>query len=187
MIRSTITVTALLLALASCQDQQSVDENDNSVSADVEATSSEESVSILRPDVVPPAELRLTPLELRIGFPDGGAQLSAAAVESLQEAIQSPQISQGGAIVLRGHSDAAGSDRVNLDASLERAEAVKAWLIENGVDADRISVIAFGEQNPIEPNALPDGSANDGGRAVNRRVDMTVLATLPESDTAPTG
>jgi len=48
-----------------------------------------------------------------------------------------------------------------------------------GVAQDRISVIAFGEQNPVEPNAKPDGTPNERGREANRRVDVTVALLSP--------
>lgn len=179
MIRSTITTTIMLAALAGCDAQNPVDAGNETTPPGDNATAGEaEAVSILRPDVAPPAESRLEPLELRIGFPESGAELSDDAVEALGGLLASPQIKKGGAIILRGHSDSAGNDRANLDASLNRAEAVQTWLIDNGIAADRISVIAFGEQNPAEPNALPDGSPNEAGRAANRRVDLTVL--VPE-------
>jgi OOP family OmpA-OmpF porin len=63
-----------------------------------------------------------------------------------------------------------------LRAGLERAEAVRDWLIEMGVAEDRSEVLTFGEQNPIEPNALPDGTPNEEGRAANRRVEILITA-----------
>ena len=69
-------------------------------------------------------------------------------------------MAEGGEIILRGHSDSGGSDDGNLRASQARAEAVRDWLVDNGIDSERITVIAFGEQNPAAPNALPDGSPN---------------------------
>jgi len=91
----------------------------------------------------------------------------------------------GGPIIVGGHSDAAGSDAVNLRASTARAEAVAEWLVGMGVAQDRIIVIAFGEQNPVEPNAKPDGTPNEAGREANRRVDVTVAlprSVEPDSD-----
>lgn len=121
---------------------------------------------------VAPAALR--PLETTISFADGTPDLTEAARAELATIIDSPQMDAGGAIVLRGHSDSEGSDEANLEASRLKAEAVRDFLVENGVAAERIEVIAFGEQNPIAPNALPDGSPNEEGRATNRRVEVTV-------------
>ncbi|WFL78779.1 OmpA family protein [Altererythrobacter arenosus] len=137
-------------------------------------------VSILRPDVEqPPQKADLAPLTARIGFPEGGAELSEGALAELATVRESPQVAEGGPIVLRGHSDAGGNDEANIRASQARAEAVRDWLVEMGVGEDRITIISFGEQNPVEPNALPDGSPNEAGRAANRRVDITV--SLPRA------
>ncbi len=135
-----------------------------------------EAVSILRSDIEQPAlpVAPLEPLNITVGFPDGGSKLDAAALLELQKVIISEQLELGGEVTLRGHSDAGGSDAVNERVSRARADQVKDWLIENDVAAGRITIIAFGEQNPIEPNALPDGTPNEEGRALNRRVEVLI-------------
>mgnify|MGYP003129993008 FL=1 len=145
--------------------------------------------SIFRPEFqVEPIDSLSPPesLETRIIFPDG-AELSQEARAELATVLASPQVTGGGAIVLRGHSDSGGSDDANMRASRARAEAVRDWLVENGVEASRISVIAFGEQNPAAPNALPDGSPNEEGRLANRRVEIEVYtAEQPAEVEKPT-
>lgn len=116
----------------------------------------------------------LPPLEMTLSFADGTAELTQAASADLATIVDSPQVAAGGPIVLRGHSDAGGDGEANLEASRERAEAVRDFLVESGIAEERIEVIAFGEQNPVEPNALPDGTPNEEGRAANRRVEVTV-------------
>jgi len=78
-------------------------------------------------------------------------------------------------LVVRGHSDAAGSDAANLLQSRRRAEAVRAYLVSRGVAATRIEVIALGERRPVAPNAHRDGSDDPVGRERNRRVEVEVL------------
>lgn len=140
--------------------------------------SPDEPVSILRPDVEQP-EPEQEPVQPEtlmtvIGFPEGGAELDSSAIAALRGVLKSEQMKTGGPIVLRGHSDAGGNDAVNQRASQERAEAVRDWLTDQGVDEKRISIIAFGEQNPVKPNALPDGEPNEAGRAANRRVEIEI-------------
>ena len=117
---------------------------------------------------------QLPPLETTLSFADDTSDLTEAVRAELATILGSQQVDAGGRIVLRGHSDSVGSDEENLEASLKRAEAVRDFLVENGIAEERITVIAFGEQNPISPNALPDGSPNEEGRATNRRVEVTV-------------
>ncbi|WP_340588128.1 OmpA family protein [Erythrobacter alti] len=113
------------------------------------------------------------PLALTIPFPDG-ADINARAERVLASVIRSDALEEDWPVILEGHTDSSGNDQANLRASRSRAEAVAAWLVERGVDDDRIQVIAFGEQNPAEPNALPDGSPNEPGRRANRRVELRI-------------
>lgn len=173
-------LTAIPLALLLAGALAACGERDEEPEPVVTPTSDGEPVSILRPDVeierpVDPLE----PLETTIAFAEGGSALSDEAVAALEQILDSEQFEEGGAITLRAHSDAGGSDEANMRASTARAEAVRDWLVENGTDAERITIIAFGEQNPVEPNALPDGSPNEEGRAANRRVELTI--DVPEA------
>ncbi len=165
-------VAGALLALTACNQNKDADPDPQ---AEPTPSASASPVSIIRAELEEAKELPLTPLELIIGFPDGGAELDEEARTILQTVLESPQYSKGGAIVLRGHSDTAGSDEANLRASVARAEAVRDHLIEAGASEDRVTIIAIGEQNPIEPNAMSDGSPNETGRAANRRVEITIL------------
>lgn len=113
------------------------------------------------------------PVELVLPFADG-TTLTRRAERLLEEALASAAMAQGWPIRLGGHSDSSGTDQANLRVSQARAEAAAAWLIERGVAAERITIIAFGEQNPLAPNARPDGSANDDGRRSNRRVELRI-------------
>lgn len=131
-------------------------------------------------------EENLPPLETIISFADGTDELTEAAKAELATVVRSEQVARGGRITLGGHSDAGGSDAANERASQGRAEAVRDFLVENGLDEQRIVIIAFGEQNPIEPNALENGEPNEAGRAANRRVEITVQ-TAAGADIAESG
>ncbi len=134
-----------------------------------------EPASIFRPGIEPEvAAMPERPLEAAVSFAEGGTSLSDQAHEQLQQIMASPQMEQGGAIILRGNTDAAGTDEANLRVSGRRAEAVRKYLIDRGVAARRISIIALGERRPVRPNAKLDGSDDEAGQAANRRVDVTV-------------
>ena len=171
------------LLLAACEQSAPAPEPTPEPSASAVETG--EQASIIRSDIEIARTQDVEPLDTTIGFGDGGVELTDEAVTVLREAIESPQVAQfDGRIVLRGHSDAGGNDAVNMRVSQQRADAVKDWLVENGVGEERIATIAFGEQNPVAPNALPDGEPNEAGRAANRRVQMYVA--VPDGATIPT-
>ncbi len=183
-----IIALAVLAALSACDANREEPDSDapDAEVAQEPTPAPSETISILRPDIEQPPEPEapLEPLNVTIGFPEGGTALDASALLGVQEVLASPQLALGGPIVLRGHSDAGGSDTANERASRERAERVRDWLVENDVAEDRITIIAFGEQNPIEPNALPDGSPNDEGRALNRRVEVLIVPPKEASSEA---
>jgi OOP family OmpA-OmpF porin len=144
------------------------------------AISASPSASIIRPEITPsPIDLPPPPLEQTIGFPGGGADLDPAAEQALATLLESKQLAEDWPITLGGHSDSAGGDQANLAASRKRAEVVAKWLREHDVAEDRIEIVAFGEQNPVAPNANPDGTPNEAGRAKNRRVEIRI-APPPE-------
>jgi outer membrane protein OmpA-like peptidoglycan-associated protein len=70
---------------------------------------------------------------------------------------------------LEGHTDNTGSDVLNQKLSEERAAAVKAFLVENGINASRLTSKGFGESAPVESNKTAKGKAN------NRRVEVKLV------------
>jgi OmpA-OmpF porin, OOP family len=72
-------------------------------------------------------------------------------------------------VELQGYTDSTGSARHNLGLSERRADAVRAYLVSQGVLSSQLSAKGYGETNPIASNATAEG------RAKNRRVVMHVL------------
>jgi outer membrane protein OmpA-like peptidoglycan-associated protein len=72
-------------------------------------------------------------------------------------------------IRVEGHTDGVGSADYNLRLSLQRAEAVKAYLIQRRVAPRRIHTLGFGKSRPIAPND------SDEGRRLNRRTEIVIL------------
>ncbi len=70
-------------------------------------------------------------------------------------------------VTLKGHTDSRGSDNYNMDLSLRRAQSVKAYLVNQGIDPSRLTCKAYGESSPIATNDT------DQGRALNRRVELS--------------
>lgn len=71
-------------------------------------------------------------------------------------------------ISLEGHTDSDGTEEYNMKLSKSRVEAVKDFLVANGVDASRIKTSYYGESKPIADNSTEEGKAK------NRRVEMKI-------------
>ena len=74
------------------------------------------------------------------------------------------------AILIEGHTDNVGREEYNDYLSLKRAESVKNYLVEKGVDPIRIQTKGYGEQRPIATNAT------EFGRRLNRRTEIIIVA-----------
>jgi outer membrane protein OmpA-like peptidoglycan-associated protein len=77
-------------------------------------------------------------------------------------------------VTVEGFTDSKGTQSRNLELSRERAEAVKNWLVKNGIAAASIATKGYGEGYPVAPNATANGGDNPVGRALNRRVSIIV-------------
>ena len=72
-------------------------------------------------------------------------------------------------VVVSGHTDITGSPEYNMKLSLKRAANVKAYLVYQGVSADRVKIEYYGITRPIASNETAEG------RKKNRRVDVEVI------------
>jgi len=71
-------------------------------------------------------------------------------------------------VVIEGHTDNVGTAAYNKKLSQRRAEAVKQYMVEKGIDANRITAEGFGFDRPIASNDTEEG------RQKNRRVEAAV-------------
>jgi OOP family OmpA-OmpF porin len=72
-------------------------------------------------------------------------------------------------VEISGHTDSTGDDEFNLDLSKRRADAVRTYLVEQGLAGARFETAGFGETRPIADNETPEG------RQRNRRTEFRVI------------
>ena len=78
-------------------------------------------------------------------------------------------------VVIEGHTDSRGSDAYNQALSERRANAVRDELVnENGIAAERVSTVGYGESRPVSSNDT------DAGRAQNRRIEAVISVEVEE-------
>ncbi len=68
--------------------------------------------------------------------------------------------------MLSGYASAEGTDEHNMQLSVDRANAVKEYLVNSGVSGSNLTAKGFGESNPVADNTTEDG------RVLNRRVEI---------------
>ena len=72
-------------------------------------------------------------------------------------------------IKVSGHTDNNGAREHNVDLSGRRAEAVKKYLVDHGVDESRIETEGLGPDKPVDTNDTKTGRAN------NRRIEFEII------------
>ena len=77
---------------------------------------------------------------------------------------------------IEGHTDSTGSPKRNMKLSQDRADAVKTYLVTQGVPADHLAAVGFGPTRPIASNA------SQKGKSMNRRVEFRIVG---QESTAP--
>ena len=127
-----------------------------------------------KPVEPPPAkvEVKADTIDLRekVEFETGKSTLVGNSKPLLDEVVTvmvaHPEITK---IRIEGHTDNVGGKELNQRLSDDRAAAVRAYLIEKGIKADRMTSKGYGEDKPIADNTT------DAGRAENRRVEIHIV------------
>lgn len=78
-------------------------------------------------------------------------------------------------VEIAGYTDSKGDNDYNQKLSEERAQAVVASLIANGISPNRMKAIGYGKTFPVASNTNIDGSDNPEGRQLNRRVEFKIM------------
>ncbi len=104
-----------------------------------------------------------------VQFDEDSANLIARSKELLddvaRELTEHPEALK---VQIEGHADSSAGAKHNMKLSKERVEAVKAYLVDKGINAKRLTTKAFGETKPLSDNKTEEG------RAKNRRVEFRI-------------
>ncbi|MEG1615973.1 MAG: OmpA family protein [Bacteroidales bacterium] len=103
-------------------------------------------------------------------FMEGSAKLSPKAEAILSRVAENLNNFPETDVTIVGYTSTTGTQQVNMDLSMSRAQNVMDYLVAKGVDATRMKAIGKNWQDPVATNATA------AGRAMNRRVEIWVTA-----------
>jgi outer membrane protein OmpA-like peptidoglycan-associated protein len=121
------------------------------------------------PVPAPAAAELFTLKDFTVNFAPNSVELSPAGRETLANTAALLKTSRRNMGVVEGHTDITGDAGYNKIIAENRAEAVRNYLVAQGVDASRLSIISFGSEKPVDTNATPEG------RSKNRRVVVRIV------------
>ena len=110
-----------------------------------------------------------TPMPLNnLFFATNESTLQPASINELERMVRILNIHPYH-VEIGGHTDNIGSDTANQHLSEARAQAVKDYLVQNGIDEKRLQVRGYGESQPRA------GNDSEEGRKLNRRVEIRFI------------
>lgn len=105
-----------------------------------------------------------------VNFATGSATLRPAAYDTLRTVSTAMKADEDLEVEINGYTDSVGDAAKNQSLSERRAESVKAFLVQEGVAAGRLTTRGHGEADPVDSNDTAEGRSN------NRRVSFRVTA-----------
>lgn len=105
-----------------------------------------------------------------VRFPFDEARITPEAERNLMalaECLRSGPYANA-TVVIEGHADERGTDEYNMLLSQRRADSVKRWLVGQGISADRLRTVGYGEERPLI------NESNEAAWAANRRAEFNV-------------
>ena len=104
----------------------------------------------------------------KIYFYNNSAKIQKKSYPILDKIIDISKECKSAKIVIAGYTDSLGTKRNNLKVSRKRANSVKDYFIEKGIEKDRLEAVGYGEANPIASNKTAKG------REKNRRIEISI-------------
>jgi len=104
-----------------------------------------------------------------VEFEFASSSISSDSYSVLDESVKILRNNSSVNVRIEGHTDSIGNETYNQKLSENRAKAIMNYFIENGISADRLSAVGYGEAQPVA------GNETSAGRDKNRRVELITI------------
>ena len=140
--KNTLILISACLLLSACATQKTVTTDGSQMQGDVYTGT--DTVKELAPGVPD-----------RVFFATNESILTTASRETLRKQAEYLRKNSSMNIVLEGHADERGTREYNLALGERRANAAKDYLMTYGISSDRISVLSYGKERPVDSGSNP--------------------------------
>jgi OOP family OmpA-OmpF porin len=167
---SVIVILSALIALQACKAKKKVQKEAPPTEAATPAPPVQQTTPPPPAPTPPPAPAPAPPNYnfANIQFEFDSGILKTESYPTLDKAAAEMKKDPSAKFMLKGYASAEGTDEHNMILSQDRANSVKAYLVNSGVNVNNLTIKGYGEANPVADNTT------EAGRVINRRVEMKV-------------
>ncbi len=101
-------------------------------------------------------------------FASNKSDLLPAAMIALDNVVTAIKSDPSRNVTINGYTDSQGAKAYNQELSQKRADSVRNYFVQHGIDAGMVKAVGFGPDSPIADNSTAEGRAN------NRRVEIVL-------------
>jgi len=142
------------------------------------------------PDEIPAQLKKFTGVVKGINFKVNSADLLPASNKTLDQAVAVLKEFPDLKMEIQGHTDdqplkKGGKFADNQALSQARAESVKAYFVNKGIEEPRLTAVGYGDAQPVDPPTGLKGGKLNAARAKNRRVEFKLISALTATTPPP--
>lgn len=123
-------------------------------------------IEVKRDTITKVIEEKVTLAAKNIFFSAASNELTEESIAPLNEVLKVLTAHPSLKLQIEGHTDSSGRAEMNQKLSQRRAESVKNFLTDRGIDPARLTAVGYGSSKPLQSNETPEG------RKQNRRVEL---------------